>query len=121
MIDLKRFKAKTVLRDEKIKAEKKTAKRDQRFTGIFLKEAAAACEAARAQKGFVWIWLQYLAWEAGYKPFRVTNERLKVYGISRLTKKKALAAFEKAGFISIVRNGNNAPLVTMLVPVKRFT
>jgi hypothetical protein len=120
MTDLKRFRATTILRDEKVRAEKKAEKRERRFAGVLLKEAAAACKATRNQQAFVWIWLQYLAWEAGYKPFTVPNERLKAYGIGRATKMRALAAFEKAGLISIVRYRINAPVVTMLAPIKRW-
>jgi hypothetical protein len=120
MISLERFRAKNIERDERIKAEKKAAKQAPRWTPVSLKEMAAACKAARNQQAFVWVWLQYLAWEAGYKPFAVTNERLKDYGISRATKKRALRVFEKAGLISIVRYKRNAPVVDILVHIKRF-
>jgi hypothetical protein len=120
MSRLDHFKATKIMAAEKVKAEKKSAKREARFTGVLLKEAAAACKATRNQQAFVWIWLQYLAWDAGYKPFEVTNERLKDYDITRKTKWRALKAFEKAGLISIVRYERNSPVVAMLVPVKRW-
>ena len=120
MTDLSRFKAKRTLHDDKVRAEKKTAKREQRFAGVLLKEAAAACKATRNHQAFVWIWLQYLAWEARYKPFKVPNERLEAYGVDRKTKGLALKAFKKAGLISIARNGKNSPVVAILVPIKRF-
>ena len=117
MIDLSRFQAKAIRRDEKIKSAKKAIKLKQRFTTVQLQEAAVACKVTRAQQAFVWIWLQYLAWEAHYKPFPVTSVRLKIYGIGRLTKMRALAAFEKAGLISVVRYKTKAPVVTLKAPV----
>ena len=117
-MDLSRFKAKKLLREDELKTEKKAAKRDQRFAGVLLKEAAAACKALKMKQAFVWIWLQYLAWQADGKAFAVTNEGLRVYDIDRKTKMRALATFEKAGLISVVRHKTKAPVVTMLVATK---
>lgn len=118
---LSRFqtKASKVLRHGKeieVETYPSTMKPKRRFAQVRLREAAAACKASRTQQAFVWIWLQYLAWEADNKPFPVTSGRLKVYGISRLTKMRALATYEKAGLISVVRRKIKAPIVTMLVP-----
>ena len=113
MFDIKRFEAKNIRRDEKIKAEKKAAKRGQRFTALYLDEAAAACKACGSQQAFIWIWLQYLIWKADYKPFPIPSNGLEVYGISRKTKMRALAVYEKAGLISVARHKTKTPIVTM--------
>ena len=118
MIDLKRFQAKNVRRDEEIQAAKKAAKLKRRFAMVQLEGAAAACKASKTQRAFVWIWLQYLAWQADDKPFPVTSSALAVYGINRMTKLRALMTYEKAGLISVVRCKTKAPVVTLLVPTK---
>jgi hypothetical protein len=118
--DIKRFAAKSLMLEEEIKAEKKAAKRERRFSQVMLHEAAAACKASKTQQAFVWTWLQYLVWKAKGKPFPVTSEGLKVYGVDRKTKMRALATYEKVGLISVVRRKTKAPIVTLLVPwVKR--
>jgi hypothetical protein len=114
--NIERFAAKRLMRDDEIKAEKKTAKRARRFSQVMLQGAAAASKVSRTQQLFVWIWLQYLVWQANGKPFPVTSEGLEVYGINRKTKMRALATFEKAGLISVVRCKTKAPVVTLLVP-----
>jgi hypothetical protein len=117
MINLERFRAKNIERDERIKAEKKVAKREARWAAVLFKEMAAACKATRTQQAFVWVWLQHLAWRADYKPFHIPSNGLEVYGISRKTKMRALAAYEKAGLISVTRRNTKAPIVTMLARV----
>ena len=118
MTDLSRFQAKTIRREEEIKAGKKTTKLKWRFAKVQLQGAAAACKASKTQRAFVWIWLQYLAWQADDKPFPVTSSALAVYGIDRKTKMRALASYEKAGLISVVRHKTKAPVVTLLTPTK---
>jgi hypothetical protein len=116
MIDLSRFQAKTVRCEEEIKVEKTTTKLKRRFAKVRLQEAAAACKVSKTQQAFIWIWLQYLAWQADDKPFPVTSSALTVYGIDRKTKMRALATYEKAGLISVVRHKTKTPVVTILVP-----
>jgi hypothetical protein len=117
---LVRFKTKAGRRKINVVTRPSTTKpkrRDHLFARVWLQEAAAAAKATRTQQGFVWTWLQYLAWQADNKPFPVTSDGLRVYGVDRKTKMRALTAFEEAGLISVVRCKTKAPVVTLKRPV----
>jgi hypothetical protein len=118
MTDLSRFKTKR--HGRKVGTRRSTTKpkrRDHLFAKVSLQGAAAAVKATRTQQAFVWIWLRHLAWRANDKPFAVTNEGLKPYGIDRRTKMRALTTYEKAGLISVVRHKTKAPVVTLRDPI----
>jgi hypothetical protein len=87
------------------------------YTQVGLKEAAAAFKANRAQKAFVWLWLQYLAWRNHSATFALPNGELEQYGINRLVKCRALRDYEKAGLIEISQNGRQAMTVTLVARV----
>jgi len=125
MTDLSRFRTKAgkvtrhgqEIQVETIVSTTKPKRQKRPFAKVPLKEAAAAAKASKTQQAFVWIWLQYLTWRADNKPFPVTSEGLKIYGIDRRTKMRALTTYEKAGLISIVRYKTKAPIVTVNNPI----
>jgi DNA-binding HxlR family transcriptional regulator len=62
----------------------------------------------------VWVWLLHLAWEAHSKTFRLPNGRLRVRGVSRDVKSRALRDLEEAGLIQVTREAGKSPTVTLL-------
>jgi DNA-binding transcriptional ArsR family regulator len=76
--------------------------------------AEQAVEATRTPKAMVWVWLLHLAWASHSKTFRLPNERLRLRGVSRDTKTRALRDLEKAGLIQVTREVGKSPTVTLL-------
>jgi hypothetical protein len=62
----------------------------------------------------VWIWLLHLYWENHSRTFRLPNERLQKYGVSRFAKARALRELEAAGLIQVEREDRKSPTVTLL-------
>jgi hypothetical protein len=89
---------------------------DNPYTMLLLQSAAAAAKAARSQKMFVWVWLQYEAWRTKSATVVITNDELGLYGINREAKRQALLDFETAGLITVKRKGLQAVAVTLLDP-----
>jgi hypothetical protein len=89
------------------------AKRDT-FVQVPLWWAEQAAQATRTTKAMVWIWLLHLSWEAHSPTFKLPNERLRIRGVSRFTKARALRDLERAGLIQIVRERGKSPTVTLL-------
>lgn len=83
------------------------------YAQVGLKEAATAFKAARADKGFVWIWLQYLAWKKKSATFPLPNDGLEQYGITRNVKYRALRDYVRAGLITIQQEKKQSVTVTL--------
>ena len=57
--------------------------------------------------------LLYLDWKAKGAPIRLANGMLKIDGVSRASKWRALAELERRGLISIERRSRKSPLITV--------
>ena len=53
----------------------------------------------------------YLHWKNHGKPFRLSNGMLKYDGVSRDTKRRALAVLEQLGLISVERPSRKSPTI----------
>lgn len=84
------------------------------FVQIPLWWAEQATQATRQPKAMACIWLLHLAWSAHSKTFRLPNERLRVRGVSRYAKRRALLELERAGLIKVDREIGKSPTVTLL-------
>jgi len=60
------------------------------------------------------IWLLHLAWKRKCTTFGLSNTALARYGVSRETKRRALAKLEAAGLIKVERRPGRATIVTLL-------
>ena len=92
----------------------KKTKSPDLFAKVPLWWAVQAAQATRTPKAMVWIWLLHLAWRARSNTFRLPSERLRVRGVSRFTKMRALRELEAAGLIQVVRERGKSPTVTLL-------
>jgi hypothetical protein len=57
--------------------------------------------------------LRYLHWKNNHRPFTLANGMLKIDGISRASKWRALAELERRGLISIERRRRKSPVITV--------
>ena len=71
-----------------------------------------AAKATNTPRAFVLVWLLYLAWKTKSNTFPLTNVQLR--GMHRNTKYKMLRELEAARLIQVRREGNKAPIVTLL-------
>ena len=83
------------------------------FVKVPLQWAAAAAKATRTPKALVWVLLLYEAWKAKGVPFPLSNEKLARLGVSRETKRRALAEIEASGLCAVERRAGRAPVVTL--------
>jgi hypothetical protein len=83
------------------------------FVKVPLQWAVAAAKATRTRKALVWLLLLYEAWKAKGVPFPLSNEKLARYGVSRETKRRALAEIEASGLCTVQRQHGRAPVVTL--------
>jgi DNA-binding GntR family transcriptional regulator len=60
------------------------------------------------------IWLVHLAWKSESTTVCLSNAALASYGVSRETKRRALAKLEAAGLIKVERRPGRATIVTLL-------
>jgi hypothetical protein len=60
--------------------------------------------------------LLHLDWRNHHKPFELPNGMLKIDGISRASKWRALADLERRGLISIERRPRQSPIVRVHLP-----
>jgi hypothetical protein len=89
-------------------------KGSDRFVKVPLWWAEQASQATRTPKAMVWIWLLHLSWAAHSNTFRLPNERLRVRGVSRGVKTRALQELEKAGLVRVTREKGKSPTVILL-------
>jgi hypothetical protein len=82
------------------------------FAKVPLRWATAAAKATRTPKALVWVLLLHEVWKTKGAPFPLSNERLSRYGVTRETKRRALAEMEAAGLITVERRRGRAPVVT---------
>ena len=103
---------------ETLPSKPKASKARQREANLFvkvpLKWANAASRAIRSHQCFVLIWILYLAWKAKRPTFVLSNAALVRYGVSRETKRRALAKLQAAGLIAVERLPGRATIVTLL-------
>jgi hypothetical protein len=85
------------------------------FAMVPLDWAADVTEAMNAPGYMVFTLLAYLAWKTKSSTFVLSNDYLKLYGVDRDAKRRALGRLEKAGVIRIERHGRHAPIVTLLI------
>ena len=85
------------------------------FALVPLDWAADVTEAMNTPGYMVFTLLAYLAWKTKSSTFVLSNDYLKLYGVDRDAKRRALARLEKAGVIRIERHGRHAPIVTLLI------
>ena len=89
-------------------------RRPDPFVKVPLKWAAAATKATKTPQTLVWVLLLHEAWRTKGSAFSLSNAKLAKYGISREVKRRALAALETAGLITVDRHHGRAPVVTLL-------
>jgi hypothetical protein len=58
--------------------------------------------------------MQYLSWQSHGESFRLSNEIVRQYGITRKTKYRVLERLEKTGRILVRRQNKQSPLVTLV-------
>jgi hypothetical protein len=58
--------------------------------------------------------MQYLSWQSRGESFRLSNEIVQQYGISRKTKYRVLQCLEMTGRILVRRQNKQSPLVTLI-------
>ena|ERR1700724_3745625 len=73
-----------------------------------------ATYATRAPQAFVCVWLLHLAWKTKSTTFPVPNGLLEARGVDRRMKRRALAALEAAGMITVDRRDSKTPIVTLV-------
>jgi hypothetical protein len=83
------------------------------YVQVSLKLAAECAKATRTQASFVWLILKYTAWRTGKMTFPLANGEFERHGISRDVKREALEKLEAAELISVKRNGQRSPVVTL--------
>ena len=84
------------------------------FSKMPLQWSNAAARAIGSRQCFVLIWLFHLAWKSKSATFGLSNTALARYGVSRETKRRALAKLEAAGLIKAERRRGRATIVTLL-------
>ena len=84
------------------------------FSKMPLQWSNAATRAIGSRQCFVLIWLLHLAWKRKCTTFGLSNTALARYGVSRETKRRALAKLEAAGLIMVERRLGRATIVTLL-------
>jgi hypothetical protein len=94
--------------------QKSFKKTKDKFVKVPLWWAEQAMQVTRSPKAMVCIWLLHLSWDQGTRTFRLPNERLKVRGVSRFAKSRALQELEAAGLIRVTRERGKSPEVTLL-------
>jgi hypothetical protein len=93
----------------------KRSKRDGHFAKVVLDKAVEAYAAVGMPGAVLWPLLVYLDYEAEGKPFPLSNVLAARYGVSRWSKRRALARWSKTGLISLRQKGREAVEVKMLV------
>jgi hypothetical protein len=84
------------------------------YAQLDLKTLALVCKITYCQGAFVWAFINYEAWRTKSRVVEITNDALKVYGIHRNVKRRALATFEQAGLITVERKGKQAVKVAIV-------
>jgi len=95
----------------------KTRRRSDAFAQVPLALAAAMAKATENQRAMVLIVLIYEAWRANGKPFKLSNEILAPYGVTRYVKYRALLQLEKAGIIRVAWKSGRAPVIKLQHPI----
>jgi hypothetical protein len=85
-----------------------------RFVKVPLWWAEQAAQATRTPKAMVWVWLLHLSWAEHSNTFRLPSQRLRLRGVSRDVKLRALQDLERAGLIRVSREMGKSPVVTLL-------
>jgi len=88
-------------------------KKTETFVKVPMWWFAAAAKATNTPRALVCIELLYASWKAGSLTFPLPNGRLKIQGVSRETKRRALADLEQAGLITVERRARKTVIVTL--------
>ena len=95
-----------------VKIKTRTSKTADRFAMVPIWWVEQAAKATNTPRTLMLVWLLYLAWKTGSNTFPLTNVGLRE--VHRNTKYKMLRELEAAGLIQVRREGNKAPIVTLL-------
>jgi hypothetical protein len=91
----------------------KQRKQRERFAKVPIWWMEQAMRATRTPKAYVCIWLLFLAWKTGQKSFALPNAQLRHAGVTRETKRRTLAALERAGLLKVERRHGKTVIVTL--------
>jgi hypothetical protein len=92
----------------------KLKKKREAFVKVPVQLAGNVALVTRERKTFIWIWLLYLSWKSGSRTVSLSNNELRKWRISRDTKRRALAALERAGLLKVEWRPGRSVLVTLL-------
>ena len=90
----------------------KVAKRREHFIKVPF-EWLERLDGASGKAFVLALHLLYLDWKAKGAPIKLANGMLKIDGVSRASKWRALAELERRGLISIERRSRKSPLITV--------
>jgi hypothetical protein len=80
-----------------------------------MRAASVLPPTTRTPKAFIWLLLLHLAWRTKNTTFSFSNQMLRrYYRVSPQTKRRALEELEAAGQISIERQRDRAPIITLI-------
>jgi hypothetical protein len=91
----------------------KRRKRLRDFAPVLI-ALAKRLKGVRGQAVLLMVVLSYLNWRNHGSPIKLTNKLLEDYGISRETKRVALANLEDRGLIRVERRSHKSPLVWLI-------
>ena len=91
----------------------KRSKRE-RFVMVPIEAAGQVAQAMHEPRTFIWLLILYLAWKTGSKTVALSNAELRKRGIALSTKRRALAAYEREGFLKVERYRGRSAVVTLL-------
>ena len=92
----------------------KRRKKPEPFVLVPLSWAKQMTAATHTKRALVGIVLLHTAWKTKRTTFPLPNEQLTKLGVSRQTKRRALADLERAGLIAVERPPRKTPIVTMV-------
>ena len=89
-------------------------KKPEPFAIVPLSWAKRMTAATHTKRALVGIVLLHMAWKTKRTTFPLPNGQLAKLGVSRQTKRRALADLERAGMITVERPSRKTPIVTMV-------
>jgi hypothetical protein len=70
---------------------------------------------AHGQTYRVALYLLYLHWKGGGTPIKLTNGMLRIDGVSRYSKWRAVNSLERLGLVEVERRPRRSPLIRLLL------
>lgn len=89
-------------------------RRREQFVKVPIEVAGKIARVAHEPWTFIWLWPVYLSWKTGSRTVSLSNIELRKWGIARDTKRRALAAYERAGLLKVERHRGRSVRVTLL-------